>query len=74
MALNPPGRLHARMMVLGVISDSENLKVFKSIVVLDFVSVVDVLSSVQLSPKVRLHDDTMFKLVVIANANSDVSI
>lgn len=73
-ALNPPGRLHARMMVFGVICDSENFKVLQLVVVLDFVSVVDVLPSFQLSAKVRLHDDTMLKLVVVANSNSDVSI
>ena len=74
LALNPPGRLHARMMVLGVISDSENLKVFKSIVVLDFVSVVDVLPCFQTSAKVCRHDDTMLKLIFSADTNSDVSI
>ena len=73
-ALNPPGRLHALMMLAGVICDSENLKVFKSIVVLDFVSMVDVLPLFQLSSKVRLHDDTMLKLVFVANSNSDVAI
>ena len=62
------------MMVLGVICDSENFKVLQSVVVLDFVSVVDVLPSLQLSAKVRLHDDTMFKLVVVANSNSDIPI
>ena len=62
------------MMVLGVICDSENFKVLQSVVVLDFVSVVDVLPSLQLSAKVRLHDDTMLKLVFVANSNSDVPI
>ena len=74
LALNPPGRLHALMMLSAVICDSENFKVFQSVVVLDFVSVVDVFPSPQLSAKVCLHDDTMFKLVVVANANSDVPI
>ena len=73
-ALNPPGRLHAFMMLSGVICDSENFKVLKSIVVFDFVSVVDVLPSLQLSTNARLHDDTMLKLVFVANSNSDVSI
>ena len=73
-APNPPGRLHALMMLPGVICDSENFKVLKSIVVFDFVSMVNVLPSLQLSANVRLHDDTMFKLVVVANSNSDVSI
>ena len=73
-ALNPPGRLHALMMLAGVICDTENFKVLQSIVVLDFVSMVDVLPSLQLSSNVRLHDDAMFKLVVVANANSDVPI
>ena len=73
-ALNSPGRLHALMMLAGVICDTENFKVLQSIVVLDFVSMVDVLPSLQLSSNVRLHDDTMFKLVVVANANSDVPI
>ena len=73
-ALNPPGRLHALMMLAGVICDSENFKVLQSIVVLNFVSVVDVLPSLQLSANVRLHDDTMLKLVFVANSNSDVSI
>ena len=62
------------MMLSGVIRDSENFKVLQSIVVLDFVSVVDVLPSFQLSAKVRLHDDTMLKLVFVANSNRDVSI
>ena len=73
-ALNPPGRLHALMMVFGVICDSENLKVLQSIVVLDFVAMVDVLPSFKLSAKVSLHDETMLKLVFVANSNSDVSI
>ena len=73
-ALNPPGRLHALMMLSGVIRDSENFNVLQSIVVLDPVSVVDVLPSLQLSANVRLHDDTMLKLVFVANSNSDVSI
>ena len=73
-ALNPPGRLHARMMLSGVICDSENFKVFQSIVVLDFVAMVDVFPSLQLSSNVRLHDDTMLKLVFVANSNSDVPI
>lgn len=73
-ALNPPGRLHAVMMLSGVIRDSENFKVLKSVVVLDLVSVVDVLPPLQLSAKVRLHDDTMLKLVIAADSNSDVSI
>ena len=62
------------MMLSGAICDSENFKVLKSIVVLDFVSVVNVLPSLQLSANVRLHDDTMFKLVFVANSHSDVSI
>jgi hypothetical protein len=73
-ALNPLGKLQALMMLSGVICDSENFKVFKSIVVLDFVSVVYVLPSLQLSANMRLHDDTMLKLVVVANSNSDISI
>ena len=62
------------MMLAGVICDTENFKVLQSIVVLDFVSMVDVLPSIQLSAKVRLHDDTMLKLVFVANSNSDVPI
>ena len=73
-ALNPPGRLHALMMLAGVICDSENFKVLKSVVVLDFVSVVDMLPSLQLSANMRLHDDTMLKLVFVADSNSDVPI
>ena len=61
-------------MLAGVICDSENLKVFQSIVVLDFVPVVNVLPPLQFSSKVRLHDDTMLKLVVVANSNRDVPI
>ena len=74
LTLNPPGRLHALMMLAGVICDSENFKVLKSIVVLDFVSMMDVFPSFQLAAKVRLHDDTMLKLVVVADSNRDVSI
>ena len=62
------------MMLSGVIRDSENFNVLQSIVVLDPVSVVGVLPSLQLSANVRLHDDTMLKLVFVANSNSDVSI
>ena len=62
------------MMLSAVICDSENFKVFQSIVVLDFVSMVDMLPSLQLSSNVRLHDDTMLKLVFVANSNRDVSI
>ncbi len=62
------------MMLSGVICDSENLKVFKSIVVLDFVSMVDMLPSLKASSNMRFHDDTMLKLVVVTNSNSDVSI
>ena len=74
LALNPPGRLHALMMLSAVICDSENFKVFQSVVVLDLGSMVDVLPSLQLSANVRLHDDTMLKLVVVANSNSDIPI
>ena len=64
----------AFMMELGVSADRQKLKVFKSIVVLYFVSMVDMLPSLQLSSNMRLHDDTMFKIVFITNSNSDVPI
>jgi hypothetical protein len=63
LALNPPGRLHAWMMLSGVICDRQQLKVLQSVVVLDSVSVVDVLPGFELSSKVRRHDVTMLKLI-----------
>jgi hypothetical protein len=74
LALNPPGRAHARMMDSGVIPDREKFKVLQSVVVLDVVSVVDVLLAAQLSSKMVRHDDTMLKLVDVADPNSDVSV
>ena len=61
-------------MVYGVICDRQNLKIVQSVVVLDFVSVVDVFPCFKDSAKVRRHDDTMLKLVFIADSNCDISI
>jgi len=62
------------MMVRGVSSDKQDLKVRQSVVVLDFVSVVDVLISAQLSAKMSLHDLTVLKHEAIAVTNSDVAV
>lgn len=73
-ALDHAPDLWARMMLSGVIFDRQNLKVRKSVVGLDSVSVVDVLSARQASAKVSFHDDTVLKLKSIANSNRDVPI
>jgi hypothetical protein len=62
------------MMVRGVIPDRHDFKVRKTVVVLDAVSVMDVLPSFERSAKMRRHDDTMLKLELIADSNCDVSI
>jgi hypothetical protein len=66
--------LWARMMEAGMIFDSENLKVLNSVVVLDAVPMMDVLSCEQRSAKMAFHDDTVLKLEIRADTNCDVSI
>ena len=73
-AVNPACGINAWSMFSGVVLDSEQLKVFQSIVVLDSVSVVDVLSCAEITAKVSRHDDTVLKLEAIAHSHSDVSI
>jgi hypothetical protein len=72
--LRPSGLIRASMMMRGVISDEHDLKIFKAVVVASFVAVVDVFVCSQRSSKMRRHDDTMLKLVLIADSNRDVSI
>jgi hypothetical protein len=62
------------MMLAGVIFDRQNFKVRNPIVVLNSVSVVDMLSGREPSAQVRFHDDTVFKLEVIASTNRAVPI
>lgn len=62
------------MMLSGVILDRNKLKVFKSVIVLRAIPMVDVLSALQASAKVLLHNDTVLKLVIVANTNCDISI
>jgi hypothetical protein len=50
-------------MLSGVIRDREQLKVFKSIVGLDAVPVVDVLITSKAPAKVRFHNETMLQVV-----------
>jgi hypothetical protein len=64
----------ASMMVASVSADRQDLKVFQSVVVLDAVFVVDVFISSKSAPNVALHDDTVLKLVAIANAHGHVPI
>ena len=65
-----PGRKIASwMMVCSVSADEHNLKVFQSIVVLDLVSVMHMLVSEQLAPKMFLHDVTVLKHVVTVDSN-----
>ena len=62
------------MMLSGVICDRQQLKVFQSVVVLDSVAMVDVLSLAQTPSKVCLHDETMLKAILAAaNVGPDVS-
>lgn len=62
------------MMLSGVIFDSKNLKVLQPIVVLNSVSVMDVLSGREASAQMALHDDTVLKLEVSADSYGDVPI
>jgi hypothetical protein len=64
----------AWMMLAGVIFDRQDFQIFGSIVVLDTVSVVDVLSAAEASAKQSSHDFTVLKLESVANTHRDVSI
>ena len=64
----------ASMMVLGVIVDANEFKIFKSIVRLDFISVVNVLEFLQTPAKMPSHDNAMLKLEGIPNSDGHVSI
>lgn len=61
-------------MLSGVILDSKNFKVRKSIIVLNSVSMVDVFSGCELAAQMAFHDDTVLKLEVSANTNRAVPI
>ena len=74
LALDHSSWTWARMMLSGVIFDRQDFQVFRSIVVLDTVSVVDVLTLREASAKQAFHDDTVFKLEVSANTNRDITI
>jgi len=62
------------MMLSGVICDREDLKILKSVVRLDAVTVVDVLIRSQIAAHVRRHDGTMFEDVDAAHPDLDISI
>ena len=62
------------MMVLGVLVDSKQFKVLKSVVRLDAVSVVNMLSCSKRPSKVRSHDNAVLKVVGISDPDGNVSI
>jgi hypothetical protein len=72
--VDPPGFVAASMRDRGVILDRQEFKVRQSVVVLDAVSVVDVLSCCQRSSEMASHDNTVFKLEVRADSHCDVSV
>lgn len=61
-------------MLSGVILNAKDFKIFKSIIVLDPIAVVDVFSCVESSAKMAFHDDTMLKAEIVADTNCDISI
>ena len=75
-ALDPvPGcPVNASMMEPGVVADGEELKIRKSVVRLDAIAVVDVLSAAEASAKVSSHDNAVLKLVGIADPDGNVAI
>jgi hypothetical protein len=73
-ALDPLGWDTARSMESGVIRDSNKLQVFKSVVRLDAISVVHVLTTSQASANMLLHDEIMLKAILAAaDVDADVS-
>ena len=62
------------MMLSGVIFDRQEFKVLQSIVVLDPVSVVDVLALKKVAAKVRRHDDAVLQLEIVALSDGDISV
>lgn len=61
-------------MLSGVIFDRQELKVLQSVVVLDPVSVVDVLSSPERAAKMRRHEHTVLQLETVAHSDGDVAV
>jgi hypothetical protein len=61
-------------MLSGVISDRQESKVLRSVVVLDVVPVVDVLVGSQSSTHDLRHDDTMLQVVSVADSDGDVPV
>ena len=57
-----------------MLSHSTDLKIFNSVVRLDFIEVMNVLVSSKLSANVLRHDNTMLKLVVISDSDRNVAI
>lgn len=53
-----------------MISDRQNFKVFKSVIVLNFIPMVDMLPSLQASAHMRRHDDAMLKLKFTVDFNN----
>jgi hypothetical protein len=66
--------LWPRMMLSGVIFNTKDIKIFKSIVVLNSITMVDMFSGVELAAQMLLHNDTVLKLEISANSNCDVPI
>jgi hypothetical protein len=57
-----------------MVLDAKQLKVFKSVVRLDAVSVVNVLAASEIAPKVSSHDNAVLKLEGRANPDRDIPI
>jgi hypothetical protein len=72
----PPSRRHPHLgMVLGdVTGPSSEFKVRKAVVVLDAVAVVNVVVGAESTPKMALHDVTMFEHVDASPGELNVSV
>jgi len=62
------------MMSCGVSADAEEFKVFESIIGPVAVSVMNLLPRLKASSQVLRHDDTVFKVELIADLKRDVSV
>lgn len=62
------------MVLAGVITDIKHLKVFKPVVMLALVDVVNVLRWEKFTPKMSLHNDAMLKNVDASSGELNVAV